>query len=536
MDLIEKYHFYINLKIRKDRNETCIETLKSLGISSPTRFNAIIHQVGYIGCVKSHIRCIELAKERKYPFVCIFEDDIVIRNIDKCKEMINKYIDYDYDVLYLGCNIKNNDYDFITDELIHVKKAECNHAYIIKSHYYDEILENYRESMNNKLNNREDDRYNMDIYSNTLQMKDKWYSLYPIFISQKNDYSNIAKREVNLCDTIYAIPTNNNDLPYVSLLTPTFNRKRFLNLMLSNINQFKYPKDKIEWNILESNDKGIENYQRLFNNDEIKKIELLLGVKIKYDYLDRKLTLGEKRNMLCESSSHDYLINMDDDDIYLPEYINYSIDILLNQNKDITSCLDMLFIYPMKDFKTSYIRCVRDYKLYHEAPLCMKKSHWEKNKYSVIKTGEGKTVCGADISVCGISDVIHCMICVCWDENTVNKDMFLNYPVDINVNGGSIDILKIIFNNYKKEINKNKIENINKDINEKTEDKKIEDIEIKELNTNDNIIISKDLLRDIKRFIDKTTPKVYFEVDELLSHALMINNIDKLLNIPVKDS
>ena len=86
MDLIEQYHFYINLEERKQKNKKTIDELKRFGISNPNRFHAIKHEIGLVGCVKSHIKCIELAKQRNYPFVCIFEDDIIFRDIDKCKE------------------------------------------------------------------------------------------------------------------------------------------------------------------------------------------------------------------------------------------------------------------------------------------------------------------------------------------------------------------------------------------------------------------------------------------------------------------
>ena len=82
MDLINKYHFYINLSERTEKNKHTIEQLKRFGISKPNRFEAITHEIGIVGCVKSHIKCIELAKERDYPFICIFEDDIVFRNIE----------------------------------------------------------------------------------------------------------------------------------------------------------------------------------------------------------------------------------------------------------------------------------------------------------------------------------------------------------------------------------------------------------------------------------------------------------------------
>ena len=39
------------------------------------RVPAIIQQPGYIGCKKSHIKCIKMAKERGDPFVFVMEDD-----------------------------------------------------------------------------------------------------------------------------------------------------------------------------------------------------------------------------------------------------------------------------------------------------------------------------------------------------------------------------------------------------------------------------------------------------------------------------
>ena len=222
MDCIEKYHFYINLKKRKGKNKNTIEELKRLGIHSPNRFEAITHEIGIVGCVKSHIRCIELAKERDYPFVCIFEDDIVFRNIDKCREMIHKYINYDYDVLYLGCRVLNNQYEFITDELIRINSSYCNHAYLIKSHYYDILLKNFYDGMELKIkagkekhDKRLSDEYNNDVYSNLLERKDKWYSFYPHFVSQKNGYSDNFNQDIYLCDEIFTIPIHDRLLPHI---------------------------------------------------------------------------------------------------------------------------------------------------------------------------------------------------------------------------------------------------------------------------------------------------------------------------------
>jgi hypothetical protein len=524
MDLINKYHFYINLNERTEKNINTINELKRFGIKEPNRFEAITHEIGIVGCVKSHIKCIELAKERDYPFICIFEDDIVFRNIKQCRTMINKYIEYDYDVLYLGCRVLDNKYEFITDELIRINSAYCNHAYIVKSYYYDKILNNYYESMKLKIEAGKDahtkgisEEYNIDVYYNSLQRVDKWYLFYPHFVSQLDGYSDNFNEDRNLCNEIFKIPIHDSLLPNISILTPTFNRKKFLPLMVNNIYHFTYPKEKIEWNILESNDNSLDDYERIFKEEtEIRDLEEKLGIKIKYEYIENGMNISEKRNWLSDKSSYEYLINMDDDDLYLPSYLNHSIDILMNTNKEITGSLDMLFIYPQKDYQCSFIRCVRDFRLYHEATLCMKKSHWEKYKYEESSKGEGKVIYG-DYKVCGLSDICNSMICVCWEGNTVNKDTFFNNKIDMNIQGDGLNILKNIFSEYKME-------------GVKEESKTVE--------------ISIELLQNIRNLIEVTNDRIKWKTEELLPVGVLIKQIDDLLkdkknkdsDISVKDS
>ena len=283
--------------------------------------------------------------------------------------------------------------------------------------------------------------------------------------------------------------------------------------MINNINEFQYPKEKIEWNILDSNDKDISNYNKLLNEDDIKYLERVLGIKIKYTYIDKRLTIGKKRNILSQSSTHEYLINMDDDDIYLPTYLNHSIDILINYKKDITGCLDMLFIYPKKDYQCSYIKCIRDFKLLHEATLCMKKSHWKKYKYEESNRGEGQNIYGKS-DLCNLSDIIQCMICVCWEGNTVNKDMFLKNKIDATIQGNSKNILKNIFYDpYKMEGGSQ------------------EKLAIKSAIINDSkkVEITLELLKNIRNLIQVTNDRINWKIEELLPVGIIIQQIDALL-------
>tara|TARA_B100000963_G_scaffold299806_1_gene271964 strand:- start:515 stop:1351 length:837 start_codon:yes stop_codon:yes gene_type:complete len=278
--------------------------------------------------------------------------------------------------------------------------------------------------------------------------------------------------------------------------------------MIYNIKHFTYPKEKIEWNILESNDNSLDDYEKLFKDEnEIKKLEDKLRIRINYKYLDQILSIGEKRNILSENSSYEYLINMDDDDLYLPSYLNHSIDILINSKKDITGCLDMLFIFPRKDYQMSFIQCERDFILYDEATLCMKKSHWNKYKYDNSNKSEGKNIYG-DSNLCSLSDIMKCMICVCWEGNTVNKDIFLKYHINMKLEGNSLNILKKIFDNFK-------MESIKEESN--------------------NIEISIELLKNIRNLIEVTNSRVNWKTEELLPVGIMIKQIDELLEKSVNN-
>ena len=166
----------------------------------------------------------------------------------------------------------------------------------------------------------------------------------------------------------------------------------------------------------------------------------------------------------------------------------------------------MLFVYPEKEYKTSFIRCVRDYKLYHEATLCMKREHWKKYKYESSSKGEGKTIFG-DPNRCDISNIFRSMICVCWEGNTINKDKFIEHSLDIKIHGDSLNILKNILNQKETDI----------------------------INDNKTIEISIDLLQNIRNLIELINNRISWKTDELLPVGLMIKQIDEILEKSVNN-
>ena len=124
--------------------------------------------------------------------------------------------------------------------------------------------------------------------------------------------------------------SNDDGYPKVSVLTPLYNRNKWLPLMMANICHFNYDKKKIEWFILDSKD-GDEDV-RLFNNEtEVEMVRnVIRPIKLKYVYIDRKMTIAEKRSYLTKNMSHPWFANMDSDDMYFDQYLKYSIDLCRN--------------------------------------------------------------------------------------------------------------------------------------------------------------------------------------------------------------
>jgi GR25 family glycosyltransferase involved in LPS biosynthesis len=198
-------HFYINLENRPERNGLTISELRKLGIKKPNRFNAITHEIPLVGCAMSHIGCIEKAKELNWDYVIIFEDDIKIESKKKCIEKFNKYIKTDFDVLYLGCwnFVKPQE---VEKDLSKVSRAYCLHAYIVKAHYYDTLINHLKESIELKIKEPENMNYNNDVYIHTLQKKDNWYCITPIHITQRDGWSDNFKEIRNFSEKIKYIP------------------------------------------------------------------------------------------------------------------------------------------------------------------------------------------------------------------------------------------------------------------------------------------------------------------------------------------
>ena len=131
--------YIINLEDRIDRKLHIVNELTKLPHVSYEIIAAIRDNTGT--CFASHLKCIQLAKDNKLPFVLILEDDCVFTSdcIDILNTAVNEIQTIDWDMLYLGANLNAPAYSF-SESLIKLTGAYTTHAYMVHERFYDTIL------------------------------------------------------------------------------------------------------------------------------------------------------------------------------------------------------------------------------------------------------------------------------------------------------------------------------------------------------------------------------------------------------------
>ena len=124
----------------------------------------------------------------------------------------------------------------------------------------------------------------------------------------------------------------NKLLPFVSICTPTFNRRPFFQMIIKCFENQTYPKERMEWIIIDDGTDKIE--------DLVKHIP-----QVRYFKYDNKMTLGKKRNLMHEKSKGDIIVYMDDDDYYPKERVSHAVDVLKKNPSALCAGSSEMYIY-----------------------------------------------------------------------------------------------------------------------------------------------------------------------------------------------
>ena len=122
--------------------------------------------------------------------------------------------------------------------------------------------------------------------------------------------------------------------PLVSICTPTFNRRPFIPTMFECFRNQTYPKDRMEWIIV---DDGTDRIRDLVESSGIS--------QIKYFEMPKKVSLGEKRNYMHSKATGTIIVYMDDDDYYPPERVSHAVEKLMDNRQALCAGSSEIYIY-----------------------------------------------------------------------------------------------------------------------------------------------------------------------------------------------
>jgi len=113
--------------------------------------------------------------------------------------------------------------------------------------------------------------------------------------------------------------------PSVSIVTPTYNRRKFIPWLIECIKAQTYPRAHMEWLVY---DDGTDKILDLLTPH-------MKELNIRYFSSDTKLNVGVKRNFLNVEARGKIIVCMDDDDYYPPERVAHAVGTLQSKKVEL---------------------------------------------------------------------------------------------------------------------------------------------------------------------------------------------------------
>lgn len=208
-----------------------------------------------------------------------------------------------------------------------------------------------------------------------------------------------------------------DEIPMVSIITPTHNRSWCIDLCKRNFYGYNYPADKLEWIILES-----DPTEKFVSDDP----------RIKYEIISNDIPLWQKRNMCVERSIGKIIIHMDDDDYYYPESILAKVKLLDKYNNiNCVGCTELGIYHLIENY--SYIM---NTKYLSEASMAYRKEFWLKRPFidKKLEMGEGYSFIENRENECMTFPHYFNLIAITHNKNYTNKLRTINVKNDIDDN------------------------------------------------------------------------------------------------------
>jgi glycosyltransferase involved in cell wall biosynthesis len=200
--------------------------------------------------------------------------------------------------------------------------------------------------------------------------------------------------------------------PFVSILTPTYNRRKFIPSIIECFKNQTYPKDRMEWIIY---DDGTDPVGDLFEPLKVK------YPNIRYVYNSEKKLIGAKRNTLNDLAKGDIFVWMDDDDFYPPERVQYAVTMLQKFPKVQLAGSSLIYLYY---FDTGKIHSFGPINQQHatNGTMAIRKEYARTHKYDeTVAFAEEKSFLDDYKHPMVQLDPLKTMLVMCHSNNTFDK-------------------------------------------------------------------------------------------------------------------
>ena len=190
--------YYINLDRRTDRRAEMEAELTKLGLPG-TRFSAIEHRMGALGCSRSHLAILKEARAKSLESVLILEDDFeLLVSPSVFWDHMNKFFEtiLSYDVLMINYNMPPS--ESCSALLWKVHAAQTASAYLVHHSFYDTLIDHWEVAAKRLEETKGAVPYVCDRSWKVLQAaSNQWYAFKTRLGRQRESYSDIEQKRVN---------------------------------------------------------------------------------------------------------------------------------------------------------------------------------------------------------------------------------------------------------------------------------------------------------------------------------------------------
>lgn len=186
--------FCINLDKRKDKWEESKKEFKkiNLEVERVSGIDGFLEPLatikpGEVGCLKSHLKVFETAKERNLNSFLMLEDDVCFSdNFHERFDMIERQLP-NYEMLYFGSNPHSGSRQEVSPNLNRIIYTFAAHCVIFKSECFDDIINQLRGPMTHAV----------DVVYGQHQVAHPAYSIKPSLAWQRKQFSDINQQIVD---------------------------------------------------------------------------------------------------------------------------------------------------------------------------------------------------------------------------------------------------------------------------------------------------------------------------------------------------